>query len=209
MSVRRACHARAPSSGVVGTLHGPAIDLKPRHQTTTGTLTEGVANLSVKEARTDEQTPHATTPEWLPDAEGMERARAHVAKVEMEAEQRLAHAFNKLGSWSLGSVGARLDEDEVYAYDRARGRFESILGLYTKNKTSLYPLEARYINTFVHSFPMREDERRIMENRWTEIQSVLGGTSRPRRTMEDNREYVNLLTGYIAHINDIFKFQRR
>ena len=51
MSVRRACHTpRAPSSGVAGTLHGPAIDLKPQYQTTTtGMLTEGMANLSVKE----------------------------------------------------------------------------------------------------------------------------------------------------------------
>lgn len=49
MSVRRACHARAPSSGAVGTLHGPAIDLKPQYQTTTtGMLAEGMANLSVE-----------------------------------------------------------------------------------------------------------------------------------------------------------------
>ncbi len=50
MSVRRACHSeRAPSSGVAGTLQGPAIDLKPQYQTTTtGTLAEDMAKLSVE-----------------------------------------------------------------------------------------------------------------------------------------------------------------
>ncbi len=52
MSVRRACHsARAPQSGVAGTLQGPAIDLKPEYQTTvTGMLAEGMAKLSVEAA---------------------------------------------------------------------------------------------------------------------------------------------------------------
>ena len=184
MSVRRACHAtRAPSSGAVGTLHGPAIDLKPQYQTaTTGTL-----------------------PEWQSDVEGMERARAHVKKMGIEAEERLAAQFAKLVT--IEPWKEKISDDEVNAYARARGRFKSMLGLYEGNKTGLYPLEATYIDTFVKHFPMNEDEKRIMENRWTEIQSIVRGPSRPPRNANNNREYVDLLKLHIALIEKIFEFQ--
>jgi hypothetical protein len=178
MSVRRACHsARAPSSGVAGTLHGPAIDLKPQYQTTTtGTL-----------------------PEWQTNVEGMERARARVNKADKEAEERVAAKFAKLVT--LEPWKNAISDDEVDAYARARGRFESMLNLYKGNKNSFYPLEETFIDTFVKHFPMNEDEKRIMENRRAEIQSIRRGTPRPPR---------NLLSNFLAQIKKIFtfKFQR-
>lgn len=184
MSVRRACHTpRAPSSGVAGTLHGPAIDLKPQYQTTTtGTL-----------------------PEWQTNVEGMERAKAHVKKMETEAEERVAAQFAKLVT--LEPWKNAISDDEVDAYARARGRFGSMLKFYEGNKTSFYPLEATFIDTFVKHFPMNEDEKRIMENRRAEIHSILRGTSRPPRNMEDSREYVDLLSNSLAQIEKIFRFK--
>ena len=184
MSVRRACHARAPSSGVVGTLHGPAIDLKSQYQTTTTSI---------------------TFTEWQRAVEEMERAEAHVKKLGEEAEQRIAAQFAKLVT--LEPLENAISIDEVDAYTRARGRFETLLRLYQKAKTSFYPLEKTYINTFVDHFPMNEEKKRIMQNRRTEIQAILRGQSRPARNIADNLEYVNLLDEYTKYIGKILEFQ--
>lgn len=202
MSVRRACHsARAPSSGVVGTLHGPAIDFKSQYQTTTGTVVEAMANLSTRGV---EQTPHTMTPEWRTFVKGVERAEAHVNKLGEEAEQRVAAQFAKLVT--AEPLKDPISKDEVDAYLRARGRFKSMLGFYEGNQTGLYPLEERYIGTFVNYFPMSKDKKRIMQNRRTEIQAILRGQSRPARNIADNLEYVNLLDEYTKYIGKILKF---
>lgn len=184
MSVRRACHARAPSSGAVGTLHGPAIDLKPQYQTTTTT---------------------GMLPEWQRAVEEMERAEAHVKKLGEEAEQRIAAQFAKLVT--LEPSENTIDRAKVDAYTRARGRFGTLLGLYQKGSTGFYPLEKRYIKTFVDHFPMNEEKKRIMQNRWTEIQHIVLGQSRPARNIADNLEYVNLLDEYTKYIDKILEFQ--
>lgn len=186
MSVRRACHSeRAPSSGVAGTLQGPAIDLKPQYQTTTtGTL-----------------------PEWQTVVEKMARAEAHIKKVGKEAEQRVAAKFAKLVT--LEPSKNAISNDEVDAYYRARGRFESMLRFYESNQTGLYPLEEVYINTFVDHFPMNEEKKRIMQNRRAEIQTIRLGESRPARNIDDNLEYVNLLKEYITYIDKIITFQTK
>lgn len=183
MSVRRACHARAPSSGAVGTLHGPAIDLKPQYQTTTT----------------------GTSSEWQTFVKDMERAETKVEKAERELEQRMAAHFAKLVN--LEPLKEIISIDEMDAYYKARGRFETMLKLYQNKSTGFYPLEERYIKTFVGHFPMNEEKKRIMQNRLAEIEPIVLGQSRPPRNIADNLEYVNLLDEYIAYINGISKFR--
>ena len=100
-----------------------------------------------------------------------------------------------------------ISNDEMNAYYAARHTFKKLIGYYERGSSGVYPLETKDLEIYSKSLFMSEDDRRILESRLAEIQGILATDYRPKRSVDDNSEYIEVLTKYVNHIGEIFKYQ--
>ena len=100
-----------------------------------------------------------------------------------------------------------ISNDEMNAYEAARMAFESLRSFYQRGSSGLYPVEKKKLRAYSTSLPMSEPDRRSLASRLVDIENILATDHRPKRNMNDNREYIEVLERQVQHINDIATYQ--
>ena len=121
-------------------------------------------------------------------------------------QMRLAENFVTLQG-TPDPLQAFIKQDALDAYDAVQKRLKNMVGLYEMGTSSMHPTEETALRVILDYLPMLPNEKDILQSRLVEIQDILATSSRPRRNVDDNPEYVEVLTKYIKHIDEIFKYQ--
>ena len=100
-----------------------------------------------------------------------------------------------------------ISNDELNAYYAARSTFQKLLGYYESGSSGMYLPEKTDLEIYSKALFVSDDDRRIMESRWAEIQDILLTDYRPKRSVRDSLPYIAVLKKYIDHIKEIFKYQ--
>lgn len=145
--------------------------------------------------------------EWEKHVKGMERATEEMARAEAEREERNAAEYAKLVT--PDPLNTPLGDGELEVYRKALKVFKRFQGYYESNKnTSLYPMEYRHIQYLVKYLPMmNENEKRVMQNRMSQIELILQGKDRPPRIEEENTEFLEVVDNFITRFQDIVDTQ--
>lgn len=145
--------------------------------------------------------------EWEEEVKGMERAMENSRRAEAEREKRIAAEYAMLVT--PNPLETPLRDEELVAYGKALQIFKSIRRYYKSNKnTTWYPMENRHINYFVKYLPnMNENEKRVMQNRMSQIERILQGEDRPPRIEEENTEFLEVVENFINRFQKIVDFQ--
>lgn len=146
---------------------------------------------------------------WEEYVKGMERAEEEMEKAQVEREKRVAADYAKLVT--SDPLKTPLSGEELEAYRYALNIFKRLQGYYESNmQTSLYPVEYERIQNFVKYLPiMNEYEKRVMQNRMSQIQPIVQDKKmiRPPRIKEDNTEFLEVVADFIERFQKIVDFQ--
>lgn len=121
-------------------------------------------------------------------------------------QMRLAENFVTLRG-TPDPLQAFIKQDALDAYDAVQKRLKNMVGLYERGTSGMYPPEETALRVILDYLPMLPNEKDILRNRLVEIQGILATSSRPQRNVDDNSEYIEVLTKYVNHIGEIFKYQ--